>query len=115
MQSAYQQSSRHVRLVRGVFDMPGGFNPPQSVIASWPEPNYIDPATRGYALIICLGIFLFVALLALAARIWARFVLVRQAGLDDLLAVFAAISTIGLTVTIALGERRVEIEDLVHC
>jgi hypothetical protein len=104
-----------VRLLCGIVDMPGGFNPPQSVIASWPQPNYIDPVTRGYALIICLGVFLFIALLALAARIWARFVLVRQAGLDDLLVIFAAIPTIGLTVTIALGECRVENEYLVYC
>jgi len=104
-----------VRLLCGIVDMPGGFNPPQSVIASWPQPNYIDPETRGYALIICLGVFLFIALLALAARIWARFVLVRQAGLDDLIAIFAAVPTIGLTVTIALGECRVENEYLVHC
>lgn len=95
--------------------MPGGFNPPPSVLASWPEPNYIDPVTRGYALIICLAVFLFIALLALAARIWARFVLVRQAGLDDLLAIFAAIPTIGLTVTVVLGECWEENESLVHC
>ena len=83
--------------------MPGGFLPPPAVIQSWPTPNYTDPVTRGYSLVACLAIFLFLALLALAARIWARFVLLRSPGLDDWLAICAAIPTVGHTVVVILG------------
>lgn len=83
--------------------MPGGFFPPPAVIETWPKPDYVDPVTRGYALVVCLAVFLFLALLAVAARIWARFFILRSAGLDDLLALFATIPTIGLTIAIILG------------
>ena len=83
--------------------MPGGFFPPPSVIESWPSPNYTNPVTQGNALVICLSVFLFLALSAVIARVWARFFLLRSAGLDDCLAIFATIPTIGLTIAIILG------------
>jgi hypothetical protein len=71
--------------------MPDSLHPPPSVIASWPAPNYVDPATRGNALVVTVTFLTILATLIVAARIWARFVLVRQPGLDDGLIVVALV------------------------
>ena len=66
--------------------------PPPEVIASWPPPNYIDPETRGSSLVVVNFIFLALSLAALAARLWARLVILRAPGLDDFLITIAIVS-----------------------
>jgi hypothetical protein len=66
--------------------------PPPAVIASWPPPNYIDPETRGPSLLIVNSVFLALSLAALAGRLWARLVILRAPGLDDLLITVAIVN-----------------------
>ena len=61
--------------------------PPPSVIDSWPEPNYVNPETRGPRLLITQLIFVPLALLVLLARLYVRIFVVRRAGWDDCLMV----------------------------
>lgn len=64
---------------------------PEEVIASWPEPNYIDPVTRGPALIIVECIGLAIALVCLILRLYVRAFLMRNIGLDDWIMVAAMV------------------------
>jgi hypothetical protein len=66
--------------------------PPPEVRATWPKPNYVDPETRGPALIIVELTILPLALLTLALRLYARVVLLKNGGWDDWLMVGAAVS-----------------------
>lgn len=66
--------------------------PPPEVLASWPKPNYIDPETRGPALMIVELIALPLALLCLALRLFVRIKILRKTGWDDWLMVGAAVS-----------------------
>ncbi|KAK2765016.1 hypothetical protein FQN54_008715 [Arachnomyces sp. PD_36] len=75
--------------------MPGGFHPPPSVIASWPEPNYVDPEVRGKELIVFNGVLGIASLLAVAARLFVRVKIQRRLGPDDLFL------TLGLIVSAA--------------
>jgi hypothetical protein len=70
---------------------------PLSVILSWPIPNYVDPVTRdsrGY-FALC-TIFLSLATVAVSARFYARIIVRRWVGLDD---VFVAIAYVSLPPT----------------
>jgi len=64
--------------------MPGGFHPPLSVILSWPLPNYTDPVGKGPQLLIVTIIFGILSVLFVAARLWSRIKVQKNAGLDDL-------------------------------
>lgn len=66
--------------------------PPPEVIASWPQPNYIDPVTRGPALVIVNFILLGLSVIAVGARLWSRLIILRSPGLDDLLITIAIVS-----------------------
>lgn len=71
--------------------MPGGPHPPLSVILNWPLPNYVDPVTRGWGdVILCIALYV-LALVTVLARLRARLVLQKNAGLDDLLIVIAMV------------------------
>lgn len=67
--------------------------PPLSVIASWPPPNYVNPETRGPAVIIVLAIFLAIVTLLIAIRIYTRIFVSRGFGLDDVLIILAYVRT----------------------
>src|SRR5689334_6960898 len=69
------------------FKMPGGLHPPIDVIFSW-TPNYIDPPNRGWGMVILVAGLLTFAYVVVAMRLWARFVLAKNAGLDDALIMF---------------------------
>ena|SRR6266498_529200 len=75
--------------------MPDALHPPQSVIDSWPAPNYVDPVTRGNALVVISILLTVLSALIVAARVWARFVLIRKPGLDDGLIVVALVRDLG--------------------
>ena len=66
--------------------------PPPDVVASWPAPNYVDPETRGPALLITVLIIMPIALVTLACRLYVRMYLLRRAGWDDWLMIAAAVS-----------------------
>jgi hypothetical protein len=66
-----------------------------SVIESWPTPNYTNPVTRGTALYVIAIILSVVSVLIVAARLWARLVIVRKPGLDDGLVVVALVRRFG--------------------
>lgn len=86
-----------------LFARDGGLHPPSSVIASWPRPNYVNPETRGWAGPIILIIFGALATAMYAARMWARLLVSKNAGLDDILVSIAMIPLLGLTVSAVLG------------
>lgn len=68
--------------------------PPPEVIASWPAPNYVDPATTGLVnvLYVFLAIFLFISTAAIAARLFARVWFRNWFGLDDVFIIIAYVS-----------------------
>lgn len=78
-------------------------NPPISVIASWPTPNYDDPEDRGPTLIIVEVIIIFLALFTLLGRIYVRVHTLKKSSWDDWLMVGAAICCIGVTIDVILG------------
>ncbi|KAK0747132.1 hypothetical protein B0T18DRAFT_438802 [Schizothecium vesticola] len=77
--------------------------PPPEVVASWPPPNYINPETRGMALIAIEMIILPIALLVLALRLYVRVVLLQKPGWDDWLMLLAAIFGTGVTISVLLA------------
>ena len=71
--------------------MPGGLYPPLSVIESWPQPNYINPVQRDWAVPVILIVLFFITFLVFCARLWARLIVARDAGFDDLLIVLTMV------------------------
>jgi hypothetical protein len=67
--------------------MPGGLHPPLSVILSW-KPNYVDPVTRGPGMIVLVAVLLSLTYVVVALRLWARFRMAKNAGVDDALIIF---------------------------
>lgn len=66
--------------------------PPPDVVSSWPAPNYTDPETRGNALLICNVIFQTLATIAVAGRLYSRFVK-KWFGIDDAMIILAYVSS----------------------
>ncbi|PWY96661.1 integral membrane protein [Aspergillus sclerotioniger CBS 115572] len=83
--------------------MSGGLHPPLSVIESWPAPNTIDPESHSPAALILSAIFGGIAVATVSLRLWARCVIQRQAGLDDIFIALCLIPTIGLSIAVPLG------------
>ncbi|RAR11366.1 integral membrane protein [Stemphylium lycopersici] len=94
----YSQSSYTESLVARA----GGLHPPSEVIYSWPRPNYVDPEERGWAAPIVLIIFLGITFLVYVARMWARFSISKNTGLDDILISLAMLPLFGLTIALAI-------------
>ncbi|KAH9870066.1 hypothetical protein J1614_006988, partial [Plenodomus biglobosus] len=80
----------------------GGLHPPAEVIKSWPLPNHENPDERGWEAPIALAIVLGITITVYAARIWARVVISKSAGLDGL----AMLPLIGLTISAILAIRQ---------
>ncbi|KAI1617482.1 hypothetical protein EDD37DRAFT_222699 [Exophiala viscosa] len=80
-------------------------HPPESVIATWPKPNYIDPQSRGPALEYVCIIFAAVGTATVTARIYSRLFITKAPGFDDLLIVLALLFLIALSVLVAIGNR----------
>ena len=64
-----------------------------AVIASWPTPNYVDPITRGALLPASVIVLQIMVALAVAARLYARFFMLKSPGIDDFLVIFAMVAT----------------------
>ncbi|KAL3482779.1 hypothetical protein BJX62DRAFT_221192 [Aspergillus germanicus] len=57
--------------------------PPSHIIASWPEPNYVDPDYQGPQLLIVGVILLVISCTVVGLRLWVRLHLKNSAGWDD--------------------------------
>ncbi|KAH7389768.1 hypothetical protein BKA66DRAFT_568692 [Pyrenochaeta sp. MPI-SDFR-AT-0127] len=88
-----------------LFARDGGLHPPPEVVKSWPKANHIDPEERGWAAPIALLIVMGITFLVYIARLWARFVLAKNAALDDLLISLSMIPLFGLTISSVLALR----------
>ena len=64
-----------------------------AIIASWPAPNYVDPITRGAYLQASVIVLQIVVAAVVAARLYARFFMLKSPGLDDFLLIFAMVAT----------------------
>ena len=67
--------------------MPGGLRPPFDVIASW-TPNYTNPPTAGEGIVILTIVLLVITYVVVFMRLWARFYLTKNRGIDDALIIF---------------------------
>ena len=69
-------------------------------MASWPTPNYINPETRGPALIIVVILALSIGVICLGLRLYIRTRILRNLDWDDWLMVAGAvyIRTTNLTI-----------------
>ena len=76
--------------------------PPYDVLLSWPTPNYDDPPTRGPALVIVNSIFISLATLTVAARLYTRIAIKRWFGIDDVFIVLALVSTLSPPIYVCL-------------
>ena len=77
--------------------------PPKDVVASWPAPNYIDPVTRGPALVIVEIIALCISTICLGLRLFVRIHILRSPDWDDWLMVAAAVSLLFSPTSSPLG------------
>lgn len=61
-------------------------------MATWPEPNYIDPVRRGNESIIIQAVLVALVVLFVSIRLYARLAITKAGiGLDDVLIVIAAV------------------------
>ena len=65
--------------------------PPLEVLYSWPDPNYVDPVTRGSALLVVNCVFVSVAVLFVGARLYTRLWVKNWFGLDDVFIILAMV------------------------
>lgn len=70
-------------------------SPPPEVLKTWPKPNYIDPVTRGPALMIVELTLLPIAMTVVFLRLWVRISWLKKSWYDDYLMIVAMIFSIG--------------------
>ncbi|KEF61949.1 uncharacterized protein A1O9_03521 [Exophiala aquamarina CBS 119918] len=75
------------------------------IIASWPTPNYVNPDTRGPALIYVCIIFSAIGVILCAARAYSRLFITRAPGVDDILIVCGLVAGIALSVMVIIGNK----------
>ena len=78
---------------------------PLSVFAHWPAPNYVNPVTRGDALLVINIVFIILVTISIAIRLYSKMRFKRQAGIDDIMIVLAYVFTIGMTAVVLLANR----------
>lgn len=67
--------------------------PPPDVLATWPKPNYVDPVTRGDALLIVNVVFISLSFSIVLLRIFTRLRITGSFGIDDALIVVAMVGS----------------------
>ena len=72
----------------------GGLHPPPEVLKSWPAPNHINPEERGWAAPVALVVVLVITFLVYFARIWARTVISKSAGLDGYVRIYNVVKAV---------------------
>ena len=66
-------------------------SPPPDVLASWPAPNYVDPETRGPALVVVEILALCIGIVVLGLRMYVRARIMRSVDWDDWLMIAGAV------------------------
>ncbi|RDL34719.1 Uncharacterized protein BP5553_07847 [Venustampulla echinocandica] len=78
--------------------------PPPEVIATWPEPNYVDPERRGLENMIIQIVLIILVTIFVAARLYARLAITKAGlGWDDATIIGAWMFAVGLTVGVVLA------------
>ncbi|KAF3004185.1 hypothetical protein E8E13_006247 [Curvularia kusanoi] len=80
--------------------------PPIDVILTWPTPNYVNPETRGNALVVVNSILIALVVMIVGLRMYTRLSIKRWFGLDDIFILIALLFTIGLTVVVLLANQK---------
>ena len=57
--------------------------PPESVLSTWPQPNFTDPQDHGPGLQIIAVVLFALVVIVVSLRIYVRAVLLRTFGIDD--------------------------------
>ena len=78
---------------------------PPSVIASWPKPNYTNPADQGSALVYICIILSAIGIFIVSARLYSRLFITKAIGFDDGLIVLSLGFGIALSVLVIIGNR----------
>jgi hypothetical protein len=92
-----------LRNANTLFARDGGVHPPPEVLLSWPNPNFVNPEERGWEAPIVLIVMMVITSIIFIARLWARFMVAKNLGLDDILMGIAMLPVLGLTVSAILG------------
>ncbi|RMZ77903.1 hypothetical protein DV738_g4147, partial [Chaetothyriales sp. CBS 135597] len=82
------------------------FDPPESVINSWPTPNYVNPETHGPGLVIICILMASLGVVVVSIRLYSRAFITRALGIDDALIVVASAFAIALSVLNALASSK---------
>ncbi|KAJ9302737.1 hypothetical protein DTO271G3_111 [Paecilomyces variotii] len=77
--------------------------PPASVMAHWPTPNYIDPPSRGGALLVVNIVFTSLSFLVVCMRIYTRLRITGSLGLDDATIIVSMLFAIAMAVATSLA------------
>jgi hypothetical protein len=88
----------------GLYPRAGGLNPPADVLQNWPRPNYENPETHGWAGAIVCIVFMALAFVVYGLRMWARVIVAKNMGVDDIVMSVAMIALLGSTIAAVLGE-----------
>ncbi|KAL2825646.1 hypothetical protein BDW59DRAFT_161606 [Aspergillus cavernicola] len=80
--------------------------PPVEVILTWPTPNYINPHTRGGAVLIVSIILTILSTIITVLRVYTRLRITCTAGLDDVLIVLSLMFGIAMAVIISLATQQ---------
>ncbi|KAI9649770.1 hypothetical protein NHQ30_002351 [Ciborinia camelliae] len=78
--------------------------PPSDVLSAFPRPNYIDPVTRGPALLIITYVFLPVIYIVVGLRTFTRIHLSKHFGVDDVFLLIALIPTTACAIIALLAQ-----------
>lgn len=61
------------------------------MILTWPTPNYVNPPTRGDALLIVNSILIALVAIVVGLRMYTRIIIKRWFGLDDIFILVALV------------------------
>lgn len=77
---------------------------PLKLYAAWPNPNFVDPVTRGDALVVVNVILIILVTLSFVLRLFWR-LSKSQGGIDDIMISIAYLFTVGMTTVVLLAFR----------
>ncbi|KAF2089621.1 hypothetical protein K490DRAFT_8203, partial [Saccharata proteae CBS 121410] len=85
--------------------MAGGLHPPLELLRAWQTDAYPHGIRRDWSLVIVCAVFFPITVLSVVLRLYARFAIQRNVGLDDIFIISAILPVTGLIITIALASR----------
>ncbi|ESZ92858.1 hypothetical protein SBOR_6766 [Sclerotinia borealis F-4128] len=80
--------------------------PPPQILSTFPQPNYIDPVTRGPLLLIITVVFLPIVYIVVGLRTFTRLYLSKHFGVDDVFLLIALVPTTVCAVIALLAQDR---------